>query len=72
MKPWSFVSLLDAGVILLKARSRIGLGTLNVIIKHWYCDGTKPITRKEFYLYEDKACTKLIKTWSVEAPVGVQ
>lgn len=40
--------------------------------KHWYCDGPKPITRKEFYLYEDKACTKFIKTWSVEAPVGVQ
>lgn len=45
---------------------------LYVIIKHWYCDGPKPITRKEFYLYEDKACTKFIKTWSVEAPVGVQ
>lgn len=42
-----------------------------IIMKHWYCDSPKMITRKEFYLYSDKACTKLVKSWSVEAPVGV-
>lgn len=42
-----------------------------VIMKHWYCDSPKMITRKDFYLYSDKACTNLVKSWSVEAPVGV-
>lgn len=42
-----------------------------IIMKHWYCDAPKMITRKDFYLYSDKACTKLVKSWSVEAPVGV-
>lgn len=42
-----------------------------IIMKHWYCDVPEMITRKDFYLYSDAACTKLAKSWSVEAPVGV-
>lgn len=42
-----------------------------IIMKHWYCDVPEMITRKDFYLYSDAACTKLVKSWSVEALVGV-
>lgn len=42
-----------------------------IIMKHWCCDVPEMITRKDFYLYSDAACTKLVKSWSVEAPVGV-
>lgn len=39
-----------------------------LIMKHWYCDSPKRITRKQWFLYSDKACTKLVKSWSTEAP----
>lgn len=42
-----------------------------IIMKHWYCDAPEMITRKDFYLYSDAACTKLVKSLSAEAPVGV-
>lgn len=42
-----------------------------VVMKHWYCDSPKMITRKEFYVYKDKACTKLYRSWVSESPVGV-
>lgn len=43
-----------------------------LVMKHWYCDSPKMITRKEWFLYSDKACTKLVKSWVSEAPVGVE
>ncbi|MDO4437380.1 MAG: hypothetical protein Q4B77_05455 [Coriobacteriaceae bacterium] len=41
-------------------------------MEHWYCDTPKMITRKVWTLYEDEACTKFVKSWTSEAPVGVE
>lgn len=41
-------------------------------MEHWYCDTPKMITRKVWTLYEDQACTKFVKSWTSEAPVGVE
>lgn len=43
-----------------------------LIMEHWYCDSPKMVTRKKWSLYSDSACTKLVKTWTTEAPVGVE
>lgn len=42
-----------------------------LIIKTYYCDTPKPLTRKEVYVYADEACTQLLDKRVYEDDVPV-